>query len=345
MFTFHRVAGIASAAVFCAALSAPARAADLSQCAAIDQDMERLACYDRASGRPLPEAGAGAPAEPMVRPAPEPGGGGLALTPMQKAWDLGDAPSPNFEVRPHHAVYLLPVFATSSVNSSPATPTHQSVGFDGIRATEAKFQISFKTKVATQLFGDNGDLWLGYTQSSRWQMYSDDVSRPFRETNYEPEAIFTWKTKLNLAGIDLRYVGLGFNHQSNGRGSDLSRSWNRVIAQAGFEWGDWAATVRGWHRVREGGSDDDNPDITKYLGRGELELARKMGDHLLVAQARYPAIGSSDGKGSLRLDWAFPISRNLRGHLQWFSGYGESLIDYNHKANYIGLGVSLVEPF
>ena len=263
---------------------------------------------------------------------------------MQKAWDLAGTRGHEFEVRPYRAVYLLPIFTTSNVNSTPSSPTRQSTEVEGVRSTEAKFQLSFKTKAATDLFGDNGDLWLAYTQSSRWQVYSEKISRPFRETNYEPEAIFVWRTNQHFAGVDMRYVGLGLNHQSNGRGGELSRSWNRVIAQAGFEMGDWTATLRRWHRIGESDSKDDNPNIEKYLGRGEIELTRKIGSNLLMARMHHPLIGSGGDKGSLRVDWAFPISKGLRGHLQWFTGYGESLIDYNHKADYIGLGFSLVEP-
>lgn len=330
-------------------IAAPARASDFEQCAGIAADAERLACYDRASGRSAPSTSNSAiiaerPVE-SSQTEPAPLGDGISLSMMQKAWDLKGTRSDNFEIRPYRAIYLLPLFASSRTNPSPHSPTHPSVEIDGIRAREAKFQISFKTKIATDLFGDNGDLWLGYTQSSRWQVYSGSISRPFRETNYEPEAMFIWRTDLSLAGIDLRYLGLTLSHQSNGRGGDLSRSWNRLIAQAGFEKDDWAFTFRGWHRIREDSSSDDNPDIEKYLGRGEVEIARKIGNQLLMAQIHHPLSRASDSKGSIRLDWAFPISKSLRGHLQAFSGYGESLVDYNHKANYIGVGISLAEPF
>ncbi len=60
--------------------------------------------------------------------------------------------------------------------------------------TELKFQLSFKTKVVEDLFGDNGDIWMGYTQSSRWQAYNADASRPFRETNYEPGRCWCFAT-------------------------------------------------------------------------------------------------------------------------------------------------------
>ena len=65
------------------------------------------------------------------------------------------------------------------------------------------------------LIGDNGDVWLGYTQSSRWQVYNEDESRPFRETNYEPEASLIFRTNYELLGLNGRLLGLTFNHGGN----------------------------------------------------------------------------------------------------------------------------------
>jgi len=76
----------------------------------------------------------------------------------------------------------MPGFWTSDKNERPSSPNENNtvqVGDDqNLKSMEAKFQLSLKTKAVENLFGDNGDIWFGYTQSSRWQVYNADTSRP-----------------------------------------------------------------------------------------------------------------------------------------------------------------------
>lgn len=106
----------------------------------------------------------------------------------------------------------MPGFWTSDKNERPFSPNENNTVPAGeelnLTSMEAKFQLSLKTKALENLFGDNGDVWLGYTQSSRWQVYNGDESRPFRETNYEPEASLVFRTNYEILGLNARLLGV-----------------------------------------------------------------------------------------------------------------------------------------
>lgn len=350
-------------------------------CRAIETDASRLACYDAVFGRsPSDTRAADAEAnaartsldqqqaakaqqsatqdaesdehrwlgawfrtdDPMLREALANAGKGSLL---DSRWELAkDSKLGVFQLRGYKPLYLMPVFWTSDKNEMPHSPNPRNTVTEPqpLDNTEAKFQLSFKTKFAENLFGDNGDLWGAYTQSSRWQVYNGEESRPFRETNYEPEVMLVFRNNYSLGGWKGRMAGIGINHQSNGRSDPLSRSWNRVIFTVGLDRENWALVVRPWWRVPDG-NDDDNPDIEDYIGRGDAMLTYSKGGHEFTVLARHSLRTGDKSHGAVQLDWGFPIHRSFRGHIQAFHGYGESLIDYNHKATYIGLGISLLE--
>ena len=193
------------------------------------------------------------------------------------------------------------------------------------------------------MFGDVSDLWVGYTQSSRWQVYNSTLSRPFRETNYEPEAMLVFGTHYRVLGWEGRMLGVGINHQSNDRGDPLSRSWNRVIANVGFERNGWTVMLRPWWRIPESRQSDDNLDISDYMGRGEVQIVHEWHGQEFGMLLRYSMRGGDRSHGAARFSWSFPVNGNLRGYMEVFKGYGESLIDYNHNATYLGVGVSLLD--
>jgi phospholipase A1/A2 len=265
---------------------------------------------------------------------------------LTERWELDSDPG-EFIFRPYKPVYFFPLFSSSSTNLLPHTPTHDAPASElPIDNVEAKFQLSFKTKLAKSLLGNDGDLWLGYTQSSHWQLYNGKDSRPFRETNHEPELIFTLRSDYDFLGYSGRMLSLSINHQSNGRSDILSRSWNRVILTIGLDRPDWALMFRPWWRMPETLGDDDNPNIEDYLGRGEVLIVhRKKNSHQISARLRHSLRSGDDSRGSVEVDWSYPCFHRLRCHAQLFSGYGESMIDYNHRTTAIGLGIALLEWF
>lgn len=321
-------------------LPALALAQGAADCVAMADPAARLACYDRLHGRaeaapaPLPvPAAVPAPAVPAADDDSK----------LGSRWDLDGQRSALFAPRAYKPVYLLPATWTDQVNRAPGSPSpdHSVSSPLVLKSIEAKYQISLKTKFAHSVFGAPLSLWGGYTQSSRWQLYNGADSRPFRETNYEPEVMLVAPLDVDLLGGKLRMASLSLNHQSNGRALPLSRSWNRVIGALAFERDDWVAELRGWNRLNEAPEDDDNPDISDNVGRMELRLARYWGEHALSLQLRHSMRSGANSRGSAQLDYVFPLAGALHGQLQLFSGYGESLIDYNLRQTKAGLGVTI----
>ncbi|AWI79149.1 phospholipase [Parazoarcus communis] len=332
------------------ALSGAVRSQGVGDCVGIENGNQRLACYDRKVGRSAPEGALKSAIKSMPESEQQRPFGSTAqgVTLLDSRWELSpETKHPVFTLQPYKPIYFMPVFHSTKVNEAPCSAAGgrscvtNPVNLD---STEGKYQLSFKTKLVTGLFDGKGDIWAAYTQSSRWQVYNGDISRPFRETNYEPEILMTYAMDYDFFGWKASMVGFGLNHQSNGRADPLSRSWNRIPAFVALQKDDWVVAVQAWHRIKEEAGEDDNPDIEDYVGRGELLINRRLGDHNFALTLRHSLrFSEKTNHGSGMFEWTFPISGYLKGYMQIFSGYGESLIDYNFRKNAIGLGISLVD--
>lgn len=334
--------------------------AGFEACAQLRGDVERLACFDRLAAPQVrgalqaPASAASAAATAATAPAPaavdpaavkaraEPKLGQASY--LDEFWELGpERKRGAFNFIGFRPNYFLPVHVSSRFNRQPASPAAGHTGeLPDYHNPEAKLQISVRTKLAEGLVLPGADLWFAYTQQSLWQLYSGSISRPFRSTSHEPEVIYVVPTPLELPlGWKLKMTGIGLAHQSNGQTLPLSRSWNRWYATGGIENGDLAVTGRYNVRIRESDGNDDNPDLTDYRGRTELLALWSPGSYTLSALWRT----NFTRRGSLQLDLSAPVNakdpKGLRWYAQAFSGYGESLIDYNFRQTSLGLGLSL----
>lgn len=332
---------------------------DIRACTTIAIDSQRLDCYDKVTGHDTLPASErqhadSAKTEKKSKAAPE-----LFVTDEQQKhdrqgrttyehslldsrWELDPSRKlGTLNFRAYKPIFAEPVFVTNRANQMPSSPNPDNTVTTPLELDkhEAKFQISFKTKLAQGLFGDHGDVWVGYTQSSHWQVYNSELSRPFRETDYEPEAMLLFDTDIRALGWRLRMLGIGLNHQSNGRSDPLSRSWNRIMGRIGLERENWTIMYRPWVRLAESSQDDNNADITDYMGRGDVQVIHEWHDQEFTLLMRH---NFSTDRGAGRFTWSFPVSSGVRGYMELFNGYGESLIDYNHRASYFGLGVTLL---
>lgn len=256
---------------------------------------------------------------------------------LSQLWELdGAEPRGEYPFMAHRSNYVMPLTYNGRPNEAPI----RAATGQGLRDAEFTFQLSQKIKVWEDVLGKDMDLWCAYTQRSFWQLYNPADSAPFRETNYEPEVLLNFRMNRRILGFNARTITLGLNHQSNGRSLPLSRSWNRIVANFGLERDNLTLLLKAWYRVPEDPAEDDNPDIYDYMGPGEIWAYYFYKSHRFGLMLRNN-LQSPNNRGALQLEWSFPIVRRISGYLQYFTGYGESLVDYNHSVNRVGIGFIL----
>jgi phospholipase A1 len=350
-----------------ASASAQQLDATLTGCARIAGDAQRLACYDSLAHvsaaapqptAPNPSIPTTPPDTPNVPAAPSaPAVAAVPVAPADSAlkavsdasaqpvggfsladyWELDQAHKRGvFDFRPHTPTYLIAT-RTAHPNDAPYRPFRDISDLGtGLAHSELVFQLGFKLKLVENAFDKPVDVWFGYTQNSFWQASNHKASSPFRETNYQPEIMIVTPLNFSVLGMNARLFNLGIVHQSNGQSSTLSRSWNRVYAQVGLEREGWTVMGRVWKRINEPASTDDNRDIVDYLGHGDVNLTYRHNgsDYSALVRRNF-----STGRGAVQLSWAWPLAGHFKGYTQLFSGYGQSLIDYNYYQNVLGLGL------
>lgn len=256
---------------------------------------------------------------------------GFGGTGLPDVWAEAEKPSPrsfHYRVRSapglslHKDMYIL-----------PATYCEEYTGTQ----TEVVFQLSAKQKLYKELY-------FAYTQKSFWQAYDHRNSSPFRETNFNPE--FFYRFLPGTIGHENLGLDVGGEHESNGQPVERSRSWN-CLYLAPYYLNNETRTLlysKLWWRVPERSKahpddpeGDDNPDLTDYMGYSAIHLYQAFGNrHLIHAMARG---NSRHHRGAVALSYRITVPRLRAGIiLSLFTGYGESLIDYNRSITRIGLG-------
>ncbi|EHV9554409.1 phospholipase A, partial [Campylobacter jejuni] len=202
---------------------------------------------------------------------------------------------------------------------------------------EAKFQLSVKKRLFENLLGLDEKYYIAYTQTSWWQIY--EHSSPFRETNYQPEFFIDFPLYLKDYEF-FNNLRVGILHESNGKGDEnlQSRSWNRIYVSTAILYNKFLFVPRLWYRIPESKKDDDNPAILHYMGNFDVNLAY-LGDDYFINLMLRNNLKFRNNKGAIQVDLGYDIFNNgIYWYLQYFNGYGESLIDYNKHLQRLSTG-------
>lgn len=237
-----------------------------------------------------------------------------------------------------------PNYLTISTSQDPSTSTTQD-NLQPWNERELMMQVSLKAPLWN--FRDRNDLVLffAYTNRSWWQTSED--SAPFRDINHEPEVFLRkYYDDKSIGPFKLRGFDIGYNHQSNGRAGDVSRSWNRFTLNTALQRDDFMLGLRAWYQRPS--SDSLNPHMHRYYGYGEVLAAyapsafwekNEEPKHIFSLLVR-----PGTQKVSMEATYSFrPLKSLVRVYAQYFDGYGDSLIDFDKRVRRFGFGFSLNE--
>lgn len=210
----------------------------------------------------------------------------------------------------------------------------------------ARFQISFKYELTNELFRDDDSLFLGYTQTSVWDLSSP--SAPFYDTSYRPGIFYEVadRDRIRPKG-SLPWLQLGYEHESNGKSGVDSRSMDILFVRPCLYFGKPGDThvrfaPKVWAYVGGGG----NSDMEHYRGYADLLGILDIGkDESFFSESQVAVTlrkGAHWEYGSYQVDAAYPLGSAFYLHFQYFNGFGETILDFDKRTTQYRIGIMLI---
>ena len=207
--------------------------------------------------------------------------------------------------------------------------------------SDVKFQVSIAQRLTKSTLPFNTYLFLMYTQKCFWNVFQN--SMPMRDLNFNPG--------IGLAKplfVKDRYIGkvtLLVEHESDGRDSIFSRSWNRISLGASIIIDEWLM-IHGkvWIPIIDG---MNNKDILNYCGIWQSGLAvttpnKRFGWALTLVKRKGWNLNFNT---IFEFNWLVSSKANQSLFVQYYNGYGENLLDYNQFHSRLRVGIVIKPKF
>ncbi len=214
----------------------------------------------------------------------------------------------------------------------------------------AEFQFSLKYKVfdLTSDWNPLAHSYFAYTQTSFWDLFSRDPS--FYDTSYKPSAFLFYPGIFQKNRFQLDLQG-GYEHESNGRGGDMERSLNTIYLQPAVRFDlpahfQFSFQTRAWYYLTLGSNNEDLPDYRGYADLlGALAWTNPQGGEKIQFATRL-RIGDEGSHAGLLFDLRFNLPHgshfNPTIQLQYFTGYGQSLRQYDQASHAFRAGLCIL---
>ncbi len=256
--------------------------------------------------------------------------------------NIQDWMNSDFGLRPYKTNYILPFGYREGVYKSY-------VQSDTYTNKEAELQVSLKLYLGHGLFGLDELYYASYTHQAFWQIYTN--SSPFRETTYNPEAFVIFPILDYTSSLQMRSLKFVIAHRSNGQGNNenavyvspednlgnRSRSINYFYTTLSLQHNTLMTDITAWLPFPDATNLDDNPDLMDYMGYGSVKFSYFMDNNLFTLMGRANFVTA---KGAVEATYSYPLTDGVFLYGKIFSGYAESLIDYNNYITKFSIGFS-----
>ena len=182
--------------------------------------------------------------------------------------------------------------------------------------SDVKFQLSIAQRLTKSKLPFDTYLFIQYTQKAFWNVFQESL--PMRDLNFNPG--------IGLGHLIVhknKYIGKGYlmvEHESNGKDSIFSRSWNKItLAAAVLLNKNWEVQFKGWIPIVDGKENTDN----RRFNCGVILTKRKTWFSFNT---------------QIELSYKFNNNENQYFFLQYYNGYGENLLEYNQYKSMLRIG-------